>query len=67
MVSFFINVQLKPMSSSPGLEIVGDSWREKMTAMANKEFNLTAPWWLPSFFFLNVSIYMSIYLFNVYI
>jgi hypothetical protein len=44
MVSFFINVQLKPMSSSPGLEIVGDSWREKMTAMANKEFNLTAPW-----------------------
>lgn len=27
------------------LEIVGDSWREKMTAMANKEFNLTA--WIP--------------------
>lgn len=28
------------------LEIVGDTWREKMYAMANKEFNLTA--WVPS-------------------
>jgi len=27
------------------LKIVGDSWREKMTAMANKEFNLTD--WIP--------------------